>query len=86
MALWDDVLPVLIGSLFRLHKLYCMCKADWQQVCPLGHIRHICRKFLIYTVKKHLPRGICQRKFGRVRGALFRRKNAEIFGWRVLCH
>ena len=30
----------------------------------------ICRKISIYTVKKHLTYEICQRKFGRVKGAL----------------
>lgn len=83
MALWYVVLPVPIGSLFRLHKPY--RKAAWQEVCPLGKLG-ILGKFLIYTVKKYLPRGICQIKFGRVRAALFRRKNAEIFEWRILCH
>ena len=32
--------------------------------------RQICQKFLIYTIKIHLTHEICQRKFGRVKGAL----------------
>ena len=32
--------------------------------------RQICQKVLIYTIKIHLKHEICQRKFGRVKGAL----------------
>ena len=30
----------------------------------------ICQNLLVYKVKKHLMHQICQRKFGRVKGAL----------------
>ena len=32
--------------------------------------RQICQKYLIYTIKIHWTHEICQRKFGRVKGAL----------------
>ena len=37
-------------------------RVNWQ-------IWQIYRNFLIYTVKRHLAHEICQRKFGRVKGA-----------------
>ena len=43
-----------------------MCQFFFDRV----NLSQICQKFLIHTFKKHLTHEICQRKFGRVKGAL----------------
>ena len=51
----------------------------------------ICRKIIIYTVKKHFKYEICQRKFGRVHGRLnthkiFLNPLQKVFNTRISLH
>ena len=46
-----------------------MCQVYFDRVNDEFLTNLICRKILIYTVKKHLTYEVCQRKFDRVKGA-----------------